>query len=69
MDENIQWIFSGIGTYVISAFVAFVCFLIALSFRRKSNSKNSTNVKGDNFKIEQKGWFNKLKFSHKSKKK
>jgi|TARA_R110001599_G_scaffold110770_1_gene274802 flagellar biosynthesis/type III secretory pathway M-ring protein FliF/YscJ len=42
LKENHQWLFSGIGVFIISSFVALVIYM----FKRKSNSAN--NVKQEN---------------------
>jgi flagellar biosynthesis/type III secretory pathway M-ring protein FliF/YscJ len=44
LKENQQWLFSGIGVFIISSFIALVIYM----FNRKSSSAN--NVKQENIK-------------------
>ncbi|EGQ9249694.1 hypothetical protein CGH85_19985 [Vibrio parahaemolyticus] len=66
-EKDIEWIFSGIGTYGVQILIGIIVFFVV--GRAARNIINKKHVEGDIYHIKQGGFFNKmkLKFNKKDK--
>ena len=47
--NNQEWIFSGIGVFIISSFIALICWIILFIFRCVRQSKEKTEKRIEKF--------------------
>lgn len=59
----IEWFFSGIGTYIVQIIVSLLSFLFVVIFVKKRR-KDNISIRGDSYKVKQKGFFNKINFNN-----
>ncbi len=64
-SSDLEWIFSGIGTYWVQILVGLFVFLFV--GKKVKETVYKTKVEGDNYNIKQGGICNKLKFTKKDK--